>query len=113
LKGRDALLVQFDFLLAVEKRRVAAHAARPRLPAIYENRSPAVAGGLMSYGGDLRENYRHGARYVHRILNGTKPDDLPVVQASRFELVLNVRTAKALGLTIPDPLLARADEVIE
>jgi putative ABC transport system substrate-binding protein len=113
LKGRDALLVQFDFLLAVEKRRVAAHVARLRLPAIYENRSQALAGGLVSYGGDLRENYRQGAGYVHRILSGTAPGDLPVVQASRFELVLNVKTAKALGLTIPDPLLARADEVIE
>ncbi|HEX4995662.1 MAG TPA: ABC transporter substrate-binding protein [Methylomirabilota bacterium] len=113
LKSRDALLVQFDFLLAVQKQRVAAHVARVRLPAIYENRSQATAGGLMSYGGDLRENYRQGAQYVHRVLNGTPPGDLPVVQASRFELVLNVKTARALGLTVPDALLARADEVIE
>ena len=113
LKSRDALLVQFDFLLAVEKHRVAAHVARLRLPAIYENRSQAVVGGLMSYGGDLRENYRQGAEYVHRVLNGTPPGDLPVVQASRFELVLNVKTARALGLAIPAALLARADEVIE
>ena len=113
VKGRDALLVQFDFLLAVEKRRVAALVARQRLPAIYENRSQALAGGLMSYGGDLRENYRQGAQYVHRVLNGTPPGDLPVVQASRFELVLNLKTARALGLTVPDALLARADEVIE
>lgn len=113
LKSRDALLVQFDFLFAAQKQRVAAHVARVRLPAIYENRSQATAGGLMSYGGDLRENYRQGAKYVHRVLNGTPPGDLPVVQASRFELVLNVKTARALGLTVPDVLLARADEVIE
>jgi putative ABC transport system substrate-binding protein len=113
VKTRDALLVQFDFLLAVEKQRVAAHVARLRLPAIYENRSQALVGGLMSYGGDLRENYRQGAQYVHRVLNGTPPGDLPVVQASRFELVLNLKTARALGLTVPDALLARADEVID
>jgi putative ABC transport system substrate-binding protein len=113
VKSRDALLVQFDFLFAVEKRRVAALVARQRLPAIYENRSQALAGGLMSYGGDLRENYRQGAQYVHRVLNGTSPGDLPVVQASRFELVLNLKTARALGVTIPDGLLARADEVID
>jgi putative ABC transport system substrate-binding protein len=67
----------------------------------------------MSYGGDLRENSRQGAQYVHRILNGTAPGDLPVVQASRFELVVNVRTARTLGLPVPASLLARADEVIE
>lgn len=112
-KGRDAILVQFDFLFAVEKRRIATLAVRHRLPAIYENRTQIVAGGLMSYGGDLRENYRQGAGYVHRILTGTRPDELPVVQASRFELVLNLKTARALGLALPPGLLARADEVIE
>ena len=113
MKGRDAILVQFDFLLAVEGQRVAAHAARLRLPAGYENRIQAMAGGLMSYGGDLRENYRQGAQYVHRVLNGTPPGDLPVVQASRFELVLNVKAARALGLAVPASLLARVDEVID
>ena len=113
VKGRDALLVQFDFLLSTEKRRVAALAARQRLPAIYENRTQVLVGGLISYGGDLRENYRQGAQYVHRILNGTRPGDLPVVQASRFELVINVKTARTLGLAVPDALLARADEVVE
>lgn len=113
LKGRDALLVQYDFLLSTERRRVAAFAAQLRLPAIYENRMQTLAGGLMSYGGDLRENYRQGASYVHRVLNGTSVGDLPVVQASRFELVINIRTARALGLTVPELLIARADEVIE
>jgi ABC transporter substrate binding protein len=88
-------------------------AVRHRLPAIYENRTQIVAGGLMSYGGDLRENDRQGAGYVHRILTGTRPGERPVVQASRFELVLNLKTARALGLAIPPGLLARADEVIE
>ena len=113
LKDRDALLVQFDFLFSVERSRIAALAAQYRLPAMYENRSLAFAGGLISYGGDLRENYRQGALYVHRILNGTRPDDLPVIQASRFELVLNLKTAKALGLAVPTSMLLLADEVIE
>jgi putative ABC transport system substrate-binding protein len=112
-KGRDALLVQFDFLFAVERRRVAALAVRHRLPAIYENRLQALGGGLMSYGGDLRENYRQGATYVHRVLNGTPVGQLPVVQASRFELVINVPAARAIGLTVPERLLARADELVE
>jgi putative ABC transport system substrate-binding protein len=112
-KGRDALLVQFDFLFAVERRRVAALAVRHRLPAIYENRMQALGGGLMSYGGDLRENYRQGATYVHRVLNGTPVGQLPVVQASRFELVINVPAARAIGLTVPERLLARAAELIE
>jgi putative tryptophan/tyrosine transport system substrate-binding protein len=113
IKGLDGLLVQFDFLFAVMRSRLAELVAQERVPAIYENRSQVLAGGLMSYGGDLRENYRQGAMYVDRILKGARPGDLPVVQASRFELVLNAGTAKALGLTIPANLLARADEVIQ
>ena len=112
-KGRDALLVQFDFLFAVERRRVAALAVRHRLPAIYENRMQALGGGLMSYGGDLRENFRQGGTYVHRVLSGTPVGQLPVVQASRFELVINVPAARAIGLVVPERLLARADELIE
>ena len=112
IKGLDGLLVQFDFLFAVMRSRIAELAAQERVPAIYENRMQVLAGGLMSYGGDLRENYRQGAAYVDRILKGARPGDLPVVQASRFELILNTSAAKALGLTIPDNLLARADEVI-
>jgi putative ABC transport system substrate-binding protein len=109
----DALLVQWDFLFSSLPARIAELAVRKRLPAVYGNRTHVLFGGLMSYGGDLRENYRQGARYVDRVLRGTPPADLPVVQASRFELALNVGAAKAIGLTIPHPLLARADEVVE
>jgi len=112
-KGSDGLLVQWDFLFAVMRKQIAQLAAQTRLPAIYENRTQVLAGGLISYGGDLRENYRQGAVYVDRILKGARPADLPVIQASRFELVLNKGAAKAVGLTIPDSLIARADEVIE
>jgi putative tryptophan/tyrosine transport system substrate-binding protein len=113
VKGLDGLLVQWDFLLSVLGSQVAQLAAQERVPAIYENRAQVLAGGLMSYGGDLRENFRQGASYVDRILKGARPADLPIVQASRFELVLNKSAAKAIGLSIPDNLLARADEVIE
>ena len=113
MRDRDALLVQWDFLFAVERHRIAELANRNRLPAAYENRAQALAGGLMSYGGDLRENYQRGAAYVDRILKGARPADLPVVEASRFEFVINLKTARALGLAIPPTLLARADEVIE
>jgi putative ABC transport system substrate-binding protein len=112
-KGAGALLIQWDFLFAVMRKRIAELATQTRLPAVYENRAQVSAGGLMSYGGDLRENYRQGAIYVDRILKGARPADLPVIQASRFELVLNKGAAKAIGLTIPDSLIARADEVIE
>ena len=113
IKGLDGLLVQFDFLFAVMRSRIAELVAQERVPAIYENRSQVLAGGLMSYGGDLRENYRQGATYVDRILKGARPGDLPVIRASRFELVLNAGAAKALGLAIPANLLARADEIIQ
>jgi len=113
VKNSDALLVQWDFLFAVERSRIAKLAAQSGVPAFYENRAQVLAGGLISYGGDLRENYRQGAVYVDRILKGARPADLPVIQASRFELVLNKAAAKALGLIVPDSLLARADEVIE
>jgi len=113
IKGVDGLLVQWDFLFSVLSNQIAQLAAQERVPAIYENRAQILAGGLMSYGGDLRENYRQGAVYIDRILKGASPADLPVIQASRFELVLNQGAAKALGLAIPSSLLARADEVIE
>ena len=113
IKGMDGLLVQWDFLFSIRSNQIAQLALQERVPAIYENRLQVLAGGLMSYGGDLRENFRQGAAYIDRILKGARPADLPVIQASRFELVLNQGVAKALGLVIPISLLARADEVIE
>jgi len=109
----DALLVQYDFLFFVIRSRIAALAIEKQIPAVYENRSLVLAGGLMSYGTDLRENFRQAAGYVDRVLKGARIADLPVVQASRFELLLNTGGAKAIGLTIPPSLLVRADEVIE
>ena len=114
LTDTDALLVQWDFLFAAQREQIAALVAQRSLPAIYESRDQIIAGGLISYGADLRENYRQGALYVHRILDKLAVvGELPVVQASRFEVVLNLKTAKALGLTLPESLIARADEVIE
>ncbi len=88
-------------------------AVQYRLPAVYPFRGFTAAGGLISYGIIGQEHWRQGAIYVDRILRGAKPADLPVQQASKFELVINLKTAKALGLTVPPSLLARADEVIE
>jgi putative ABC transport system substrate-binding protein len=84
-----------------------------RLPAIFFRRELAEDGGLMSYGPNLVENYRRAAFFVDKILKGAKPGDLPVERSTKFELVINLKTAKALGLEIPQPLLARAEDVIE
>src|SRR6476646_9937370 len=107
---RHAFLIVL--LKPVEAPRVIALAAKHHLPAIYLFRQFAK-GGLVVYGPDLADLYRRAGGYVDKILKGTKPSDLPVVQPTKFELVINMKTAKALGLTVPPSLLARADEVIE
>ena len=112
-QGASGVVVPFDFLFVAEKRRIIALAAERRLPTIYGSRTLVLEGGLISYGPDLRENFGRGATYIDSILKGARPSDLPVYQPSRIELVLNLKTAKALDLTIPPAILLRADEVIE
>jgi ABC-type uncharacterized transport system substrate-binding protein len=107
-----ALTVLTSPMLFTERRRLVALAAKNRLPAVYPWREGVDAGGLMAYGPNTADMYRRAATYVDKILRGAKPADLPVEQPTKFELVINLKTAKALGLTIPTSLLARADEVI-
>jgi len=109
----DALLVPPDFIFYTDRRLIAELAAAARLPAVYFLRAQVEDGGLMSYGPDLREGFRRAATYVDKILKGAKPGDLPVEQPTKIELVINLKTAKVLGLEIPPQLLARADDVIE
>jgi putative ABC transport system substrate-binding protein len=108
-----ALVVVPTAVTTLNRDLIIALAARYRLPAIYPYRIFAVSGGLISYGVDLPDSYRQAASYVGRILKGAKPGDLPVQLTSKFELVVNLKTAKALGLTIPEPFLQHADEIIE
>jgi len=109
----DALMTGVDGLFERRREQLAALALRHTLPAMFYRREFATAGGLMSYGGNILEGYRRVGVYVGRILKGEKPTDLPVVQPTKFDLVINLKTAKALGLTVPPTVFALATEVIE
>ena len=109
----DALMMTADSLLNLQIRKIIDFLESNRLPGMFSIREHVLAGGLMSYGASLPDLFRRSATYVHKILQGTKPSDLPVEQPTKFDLVLNLKTAKTLGLTFPQTLLATADEVIE
>jgi putative ABC transport system substrate-binding protein len=113
-RGRaEALIVTAQPFTIRHRDQILDLAAKSRLPAIYTLRSFADAGGLMAYGPSIADLFRRAATYVDKILRGTKPSELPVEQPTKFELVVNLKTAKALGLTIPQSVLVRADSVIE
>jgi putative tryptophan/tyrosine transport system substrate-binding protein len=112
--GADALVVFAEpQVITPQRGRIAALAATSRLPAMYDNKTYVEAGGLMSYGAHLPDIYRRAVTYVDKILKGAKPADLPVEQPTKFELVINLKTAQALGITMPPSLLLLADEVIQ
>jgi putative ABC transport system substrate-binding protein len=109
----DALFVGPDPFFVSRRVQLVHLASRHAVPAVYTQRDYAEAGGLMSYGSNLKDGFRQVGVYTGRILKGAKPADLPVVQASKFELIVNAENARMLGITVPDKLLAAADEVIE
>ena len=109
----DGLYVTGGPLMGANRKRIADFALKSRLPSVYSNREYVDAGGLMSYGADLADSYRRVAYYVDKILKGAKPADLPVEQPTKFELVINLKTAKQIGLTIPQSVLYRADKMIK
>ena len=114
LKGRvEALYVVSDPLVLTNRSRINTLAVAARLPTSYPYREDVEAGGLMSYGVNIPDQFRRAGEYVDKILRGAKPGDIPVEQPTKLDLVVNLTTAKALGLTVPDTLLARADEIIE
>ena len=108
-----ALIVSTDPFLSSQRDQIVSLAARHRVPAVYDRREYAAAGGLICYGADYPDAYRQLGIYTAKILQGTKPANLPIMQPTKFKLIINLKTAKALGLTVPSSLLARADEVIE
>jgi putative ABC transport system substrate-binding protein len=112
-RGSNGLIVTASTMAVLHRQSIIAVAARHRLPAVYSERGSITAGGLISYGPDRLDQFRRTAGYVDRVLKGEKPADLPVQAPTKYELVVNLRTAKALGLDVPTTLLARADEVIE
>ena len=109
----DAVLVVADPFLASQQTRIAEFLVQNRIPSIYTYREQVTAGGLVSYATNYYELFRHAAVMADKIRKGARPGDLPVEQPTKFELVVNLRTAKAIGLTVPPALLSRADEVIE
>jgi putative tryptophan/tyrosine transport system substrate-binding protein len=114
LKTRaDALYVAVDQLMVANRTSIVTSALEAHMPTIFSTRDFVIAGALMSYGPSYTERFQRAADYVDKILRGTKPGDIPVEQPTKFELVINLTTAKALGLTVPDSIVARADEVIE
>jgi putative ABC transport system substrate-binding protein len=109
----DAFMMTADPLHLLHSKEIIDFLAKHRLPGMYQTKDNVVAGGLMSYGANQPELFRRAASYVHKILQGADPAELPIEQPTKFELLINLNTAKALGLAIPPALLARADEVVE